>query len=59
MDVNRCSVDGWLPFQLALALNNKNAMEILTKQTEITGLNLDYPTPRGLTIFSLIDKADP
>jgi ankyrin repeat protein len=56
VNVNYRSVDGWLPFELALAIGNKRAIETLLTCKQID-LNLNYPTKKGEPItYHLINS---
>jgi ankyrin repeat protein len=43
INANLRSLDGWLPFELALATSNKKAIDILLSYKG-NNLNLNYPT---------------
>ena len=54
--MNYRSVDGWLPFELALSIGNKRAIETLLTCKQIN-LNLNYATKKGEPIiYQLINS---
>jgi hypothetical protein len=52
--MNYKSADGWLPFQLALALSNKMAI-IKMISFKNNGLDLNFISLKGQIFFNLID----
>jgi ankyrin repeat protein len=55
VNVNYSSLDGWLPFELALAIGNKKAIDTLLTCKSID-LNLNYPTKGDPIAYRLIDS---
>ena len=51
---NSRSADGWLPFELALAIGNKKAMDLLLGSR--CGLDLNYPTKGEGLVYQLINS---
>ena len=52
--MNYKSADGWLPFQLALAIGNKIAVKSMIAFRN-NGLDLNFSSSKGQILFNLID----
>ena len=55
IDFNLKSVDGWLPFQLALASQNKKAIDLMVENSHLINLDINSKSEHGQIIFNLIN----